>query len=114
MELKEFVKSILIQLNDAVDEARDVTSRDIHFSGSQNNRTVEFDIAISAEDIGKKEGKTGVKVLQFAEAGGTISKENKNSTISRVTFGLQIDYSTKQENRATEADTIRHNNQLTY
>lgn len=97
MNLKEFVKEILIELNDAVDEARVSTSRDIRFSEKDDSRTVEFDIAVSAENTGTKHGKAEVKVLQFAGVGGNISNESKNSTVSHVRFGLQIEPITKKE-----------------
>lgn len=109
MNLKEFVKEILIELDSAVDEARDTTSRDIHFSEKDDRRTVEFDIAVTSEESDSKKGKAGVRVLQFAEAGGDLSKTLKNSTVSRVSFGLQISRSTKDETRATNEAVKRHN-----
>ena len=99
MDLKEFTKNILIDLDKAVSEAREETNRDITFSSKDNNRTVEFDIAISVESITEKSGKAGIKVLQFVESGGQISKENKNSTVSRVKFGVDFRHFTKEEER---------------
>jgi hypothetical protein len=112
MELKEFVKDVLIQLNSAVDEARETSSRDIHFSEKDDKRTIEFDIAVSAEKKDSTAGKTGIRVLQFAEAGGDISKEYKNSTVSRIIFGLRIDPSTKVEHSEQIARMEAHNNNL--
>lgn len=103
MELKEFVKKVLVDLDGAVSEARGEMQRDVHFSDGKDQRTVEFDIAVSAEEVDAAEGKTGVKVLQFVEAGGSMSKENKNSTVSRVKFGLRIASMTKEEERALVA-----------
>jgi hypothetical protein len=73
-------------------------------------RTIEFDIAVSAEETDQKSGKDGIKVLQFAEAGGDISKDNKNSTVSRIIFGLRIEPSTKEEHEASSAAMRAHNN----
>lgn len=109
MELKEFVKKILVDLDGAVTEARGEMQRDLHFSDGKDQRTVEFDIAISVEEVDQKSGKAGVKVLQFAEAGGNMSKENKNSTISRVKFGVRIDSMTKEEERLQDAQIARMN-----
>jgi hypothetical protein len=103
MELKDFIKDILTQINAAVDEARTETSRDIKFSDKGNARTVEFDIAVSAENSDSKEGKAGIKVLEFAQAGGNISKTSKNSTVSRVVFGLEIPQLTKVEQSKYDA-----------
>ncbi len=98
MELKQFVKNVLKDLVEAVDEARTESSRDLHLtSHKETNQTVEFDIAVSAEDATKTGGKAGVRVLHFVEGGGDISKEIKSSTVSRIKFGVYIDTWTKQE-----------------
>ncbi len=103
MNLKDFVKNVLVDINSAVDEARGTTTREITFSEKDNARTVEFDIAVSAEETDQKSGKAGIKVLQFAEAGGNLSQESKNSTVSRIVFGLRISPSTKAEQATTRA-----------
>ncbi|MBT3393540.1 MAG: hypothetical protein HN411_00305 [Waddliaceae bacterium] len=103
MNLQEFVKDVLVSLDKAVEEARAEMKRDVYFSMNKEQRTVEFDIAVSSEETDSKNGKAGIKVLQFAEGGGSLSKENKNSTISRVKFGVGISYNTKDESiRQTE------------
>lgn len=112
MDLKDFIKNVLIDINGAVDEARSATSRDISFSEKDNARTVEFDIAVSAENTDATSGKAGIKVLQFVEAGGNLSKESKNSTVSRITFGLRIDPMTKDEQAQSYAEAVNHNNNL--
>jgi hypothetical protein len=109
MNLQEFVKNVLVEINAAVDEARQLTSRDIRFSDNGTARTVEFDVAVSAEATSAKSGKAGIKVLQFAEAGGDISQENKNSTVSRITFGVRIEPRTKEEEAADHAAVMQHN-----
>ena len=103
MELKEFVKKVLTDLVDAVEETRASSSRDMRLSGNQDSRTVEFDIAISAEESSGASGKAGVRVLEFIQAGGDLSEQTKNSTVSRVKFGIDIDALTKQEESAMRA-----------
>lgn len=103
MDLQEFVKNVLISIDKAVDEARRETQRDISFSDTKDLRTVEFDIAVSVEETDAKSGKAGIRVLQFAEGGGDISKENKNSTVSRIQFGVHIDAMTKTESANQQA-----------
>lgn len=110
MEVKEFIKSVLIQLDQAVDEARGQTQRDIRFKESDDKRTVEFDIAVTAEDKLAASGKAGIKVVSFIEAGGNTEKEVKNATVSRIQFGLTIDSMTRQENSDMHAQTMAHNN----
>jgi hypothetical protein len=98
MNLEEFVANVLVELDAAVDSARSRTKREIRFISNQNTRTVEFDIAVSAENTSGKSGRAGVKVLQFAEGGGQIGESNKNSTVTRIKFGLHINSKTKDEN----------------
>jgi hypothetical protein len=104
MDLKDFVKSVLVDINEGVDEARDVTSRDIRFAGNSSKRTIEFDVAVSVEKSDSATGKAGVRVLKFAEADGELSKSMKNSTVSHICFGLHIDSWTKEENRTVQAE----------
>lgn len=100
MELKEFVKNVLVDLNLAVDEASNSTNRTIRFSENEKNRTIEFDVAVTAEKKGTTTGKAGVKVLGIAEGGGKLEKESKTSVVSRVKFGVRVDPHTRQESQA--------------
>lgn len=97
MDLKEFVKTVLIQVDAAVEEAGQVTSRNISFSQTNNARTVEFDIAVTAENVDQSEGGGKIKVLQLADIGGKGSREVRNSTVSRITFGVEVSKMTKPE-----------------
>lgn len=97
MELKEFVKKVLLDLTEAVEDASREATREIEIYATQNNRAIEFDIAVSVEEASKKSGKAGVKVLQFAEAGGDMSVENINSSVSRIKFGVSVSGFTKEE-----------------
>jgi len=97
MDLKEFTKNVLIELDTAVSEARAETSRDITFTGSKENRTVEFDIAVAVENSTGKSGAAGIKVLEFVKGDGKISLESKNSTVSRIKFGINFETLTKDE-----------------
>ena len=73
---------------------------------------MEFDIAVSVEDTDAKSGKAGIKVLQFAEAGGDISKETKNSTVSRIKFGINVDTATKAEEMRANATAQAYNQRI--
>ncbi|MDP2909791.1 MAG: hypothetical protein Q8N69_01840, partial [bacterium] len=105
MELKEFVKSVLIDVVNAVEETRKESSRDMHLDGGKEQRTVEFDIAVTVEDSTAGKGKAGIKVFQLIEGGGEVSKEAKNSSESRIKFGVYIDTWTKEE-------TVENNRQF--
>lgn len=107
MELKEFVKKVLTDLVQGVESARNDSIRDMKLYDKEM-KTVEFDIAVTIEDVDTKSGKAGIRVLQFAEAGGDIAKETKNSTVSRVRFGVFIGTRTKEE-EAIAIEAMRKN-----
>lgn len=105
MELKEFVKNILVEIDEAISAARTETHRDIYFSkGQDGKRTIEFDIAVTVEGEKENGGVGGIKVLGM-EIGGKVNAVNKNSTVSRVSFGVNIEELTKEEEQ-TRQDKI--------
>ncbi len=110
MELKEFIKSVLIDVVDAVEETRQESARDMRLYSASDQRTVEFDIAVTAEDASSGSGRAGIKVFQLIEGGGEISEQTKNSTVSRIKFGVNIDLLTKQETAEREATFRALNN----
>lgn len=103
MELKEFIKSVLTDVVGAVEETRINSSRDMRLYRSQNERTIEFDIAVTVEESQGGTGRAGIKVFQLIEGGGEVSEQVKNSTVSRIKFGVDIDTVTKEENLRNQA-----------
>ncbi|MBU6392873.1 MAG: hypothetical protein KGQ83_11640 [Planctomycetes bacterium] len=103
MELKEFVKKVIADAVEAVDESSATASRNITLAYRPNRRTIEFDVAVSAEETESTDGKAGVKVLSFMEAGANVGSEIKNATVSRITFGVDVSTITKGENAALQA-----------
>lgn len=108
MELKDFIKEVLKDITEAVEESRNSSMRDMHLDNLKDQRTVEFDVAVTAEDVTSVSGKSGVKVFSVLEGGGEAAKEVKNSSVSRIKFGVYIDRWTKQEQAGFEA----HNRSL--
>lgn len=57
MELKDFVKNVLIDLVNAVEETRSESCRDMSLrSNTQTGQSIEFDIAVTVEDTASKTG----------------------------------------------------------
>ncbi len=103
MELKEFVKKVIIDLDQAVSEANTETKRTIRFKGVKEHRTaLEFDVAVTVETGTLTEAGGGIKVWGIAEVGALGSAESKNSSVSRVSFGVDISEYTKQEDAEHE------------
>jgi len=97
MDLKDFIKKVLEDIVSAVEEVRISSSRDMYLKEGRDNRTVEFDIGVIVEDSSSSAGKASIRVPHLIEGGGDISKEFKNSSISRVKFGVYISTLTKNE-----------------
>ena len=98
MELKDFIKNVLLDLDAAVEEARNETKRDIRFiQNKETDQTVEFDVAVSVENKSSAQGEAGIKVLEIVKTGGEISKQQTSSSVSRVKFGVEIYPYTKEE-----------------
>lgn len=104
MDLKEFVTKVIVDLDQAVSEADRQTNREIRFKGYKDNRTaVEFDVAVTVEATNSTTGGGGIKVWGMADVDGRMATENRNSTISRVSFAIAIDEKTKQEKMVQNA-----------
>lgn len=118
MELKEFVKKVILDLDQAVTEANTETSREIRFKGVKESRTaLEFDVAVTVESKEGANGGAGIKVWGLGEVGAKASAESKNSTISRVSFGVDIAERTKaemEESRKKTRTQFKKNNPNNY
>lgn len=98
MELKDFVKKVIVDLDQAVSEANIATNREVRFKGVKEQRTaVEFDIAVTVESSDSNGIGGGIKVWGIAEAGAKGVVESRNSSVSRVSFGIDIGEYTKEE-----------------
>lgn len=102
MELKDFVKKVIMDLDQAITEANENTNRKVKFKGVKESRTaLEFDVAVTVESTDSGKGGEGIKVWGIGEAGGDISSKQKNSTVSRVSFGVDISELTKEEQKSS-------------
>lgn len=103
MELKDFTKKIISDIVQSVDEVSSESRREIRLHYTKEARTIEFDIAITVERSDRKKGDVGVKVIEFVQGQGEMTRESKNSTVSRVKFGVNVSGQTKAEEAALEA-----------
>ena len=97
MELKEFIKKVIADAIQAVDEISADSIREVKLTSKQEKRTIEFDVAVTAEENISASGGAGVKVLNLLKAGAEIGSETKNSTVSRISFGVDVASQTKVE-----------------
>lgn len=106
MELKDFVKKVIIELDQAVSEASIETAREVRFKGVKEKRNaLEFDIAVAVDSSVSDKGGAGIKVLEFIQLGGESALTKSSSTVSRITFGVGISNLTKKEISDLEGDS---------
>ena len=111
MELKDFVKKVIVDLDQAVSEANSETQREIRFKGVKEDRTaVEFDVAVTVETTESTAGGGEIRVWGIAGAGAKGANESKNSTVSRVSFGIDIGEYTKREKMERNAQITKQFN----
>ena len=99
MELKDFTKKAILEIIEAVDEAKAHSGRSVSIAGIKGNRVIEFDIAVSAETNKKDTGGGGIKVWKVFEAHGARALETKNASVSRIKFKINIDKVTVKKRR---------------
>lgn len=112
MELKQFIKSVLNDTLEAIKEAESSSGHLMELIGS-DQRTIEFDIAVTAEDASSASGSAGIKIFQMVAGGGKLSKELRNSSVSRIKFGVYVDNLNKQQ-KAQQMATLDHIEQPSY
>lgn len=104
MDLKDFVSESLKQIIDGVVDAQDhafnagaavAPQRVINMEAirlgidDRMEQSIEFDVAVTAQESQEKQGKAGISIPYF-NAGGKISAGQENSTISRIKFSVPV------------------------
>ena len=111
MELREFVKTTLLDVIGAVVDAGREMSKDerytgafinpttvvhekrviAHYSGGLSVHDVSFDVAVTAEK--SSQGKAGIAVVFSAiGVGGQKANASSDSTVSRIRFSIPVAY----------------------
>ena len=118
MELKDFINKAITDIVEATKLSDQNSDREVKLASLNTNRTIEFDIAVSAEE--KSEGKMGggIKVWGMIEGGAGKTSAITNSTVSRLRFGVNVDENTKEEVQLQKQkelayrESIRQKNQI--
>jgi len=112
MELGNFVKTAIVEIQNGIDRAEDELGREVKLAkNSQDAKTINFSVSvIAAESAGKSNGgkiSGSIKVLGLAVGGEgqyeKIKAEYNNKTeASNISFGVYVSTETKkkeEENR---------------
>jgi hypothetical protein len=98
MEIKDFIKTTLTQLSEALKETSSdlgknikLTNTVLRTAGHGNYGLIEFDLAVEAKDVNTAGGKAGIKIA-VVEANLGKDSELTSSSISRIRFKVEADF----------------------
>lgn len=97
MELKEFIKNVLNDIIEGVEEVRSSSIRDLRVQGDKDKSAVEFEVAVTVESLDSTNKGGKIKVMELLQGSADVSKEQKNSSVSRIRFSVYVDSETKIE-----------------
>lgn len=96
MELKEFVKSAILDIVNGVKEAQEANASGAiiipNFGSSKHGKaeTIHFDMAVEASTKNEECGKAGVSIAGLFSGGIGDETTNSENRISRVVFDMQL------------------------
>jgi len=110
MELKEFIKTTLRELSQAIDESGveldkriAITNTVLRTKGHGDYGLVDFDLALDVKEINKSGGGGGIKI-SVVKAELSKGNEMASSATSRIKFTLDADFnSTNAQEKAKRA-----------
>lgn len=89
MNLKPFLKTAIVDIVSAMEESSKELGREIHIGLQGDSKSVEFDIAVTAESALSGQATTGIKVLGVG-LDAELKGDTKQSEISRIKFRAYI------------------------
>lgn len=95
MELKEFIKSVLMDICDGVNEAKDATKKSVIAPYSIGNKIVDggqlvsFDVSVTIADSIEGNGGGKIQVLSSGIS-GEAKMAKATSSVSRISFHVPI------------------------
>jgi len=105
MELKEFIKTVLVD----VCEAKNAVEEGAIAPGSidgvlvEREQLINFEISVSASDSLEGGGEGKIQVLSLGVAAGTkVNKETQS--INKISFQVPVYYSAKYNNKQSTGD----------
>ena len=107
MDLRQFVSETLTQILDGVEDARkkcdartiapqmmaDLPGGDGFGRDAIDGNAlflVDFDVAVTAEEMKAQEMKAGISVVGFGAAGGDSATSKRNENVSRIRFKVPV------------------------
>jgi len=118
MKIDEFVKNILVDIDNGINEAQKITHKNYCVKDTKGG--VTFDIAVTVINNvignltagGKAETNTGTSIIQVVAGNvgaeghieGNIEGKTSNSEISRITFSIRLPTDTIEKENTKEEE----------
>lgn len=87
MQLKEFIEGTIEDIVGAVENISNKMNREMHIAKPDDNKSIEFDIAVTTETTAK--GEAEIKVLSTI-LNSNLGGEIKQGEASRIKFGVYV------------------------
>jgi hypothetical protein len=92
VEIKDFVKQVLLQVADATQEASQESKDEDFYLDSSSSKGVHFDLAVITTQSTDKSAEVsggGKIIVASIEGTGTISKQDSSQVTSRIQFNVK-------------------------
>ena len=93
MQIQEFIKDTLTQIESAVCETNAQFAQDNHGASVESPSLpimIDFDLAVENVETDKGEGGAKLQVVQFFNLGGAYSGESVNRQTNRIKFQIPM------------------------
>jgi len=104
MLLKDFIKNTINDVVSAIEETSQSQDREMHLASPHDNKCINFDIAVSAETSTAEHGQGCIMVANILKIGSDGKDELKNSSMTRISFGVYINSKTNNESKKQRDD----------
>lgn len=112
MKLDEFIKNVLMDIDNGLAEAKGKANRNYYIS-STDRGGVSFDIAVTTINTSGKtaEGKAKAGFIEVlgAGVGGKLEKTSEHSEASRIQFSVYVPSQTKAESEEQAREIAEQN-----
>jgi hypothetical protein len=88
MKLKDFVKTVLVEINSGIEEGANETGRNVYLETDSKTPGISFDVAVTTSS--EAHGKAGaeISVVSIGSIGGKADAKISSEEVSRVKFSI--------------------------
>jgi hypothetical protein len=94
MNLKDFIKSVLVDIDAGIQEAAQQTKRRIWLQDNEGHKRkgIEFDVAVTANSEASGKAGAEISVVSLASIGTKADAKIMHEEVSRVKFTIETNF----------------------